>query len=165
MTDDQPDCEELSALDDLIGVLRDTPPLSVERELEIYEPYSKEVVSRMLSTGRLYGEVSGSPNAALFTPDEVEFRERLRTIDNNLAEQVEIVAAAVNFYFRHGEIPAPYYAWRIAVILRKRKEYQREADFLAGFAKHFCRGGGAKYIKISDRVPKAKKLAKKAARL
>ncbi len=51
--------------------------------------------------------------------------------------------------------PAPYYSYRIAVILSKQKEVEREKAFLAAWCKHFSEVGiGQRY---ADLVESARK--------
>ncbi len=88
----------------------------------------------MTGSGVTYGQATESRGTVDTTGSEEEFRERLRSVDNNLAEQTRIVREGVEDYFKTGMMPAPYYAWRIAVILRKAKELELEADFLEAFS-------------------------------
>lgn len=157
----QLDPRAVTALQAVIKTLSERPPLSEARRKELYEPYAKKVFQGMFDTGMTYGEASGAPGVALATRDEAEFRSHLRAIDNDLEAQVRIVSEGVEHHFKHGEVPPPYYAWRIAVILRKHNQYGLEADFLECFAKHFCNGLGARYIAIAERAPKARRLAEK----
>lgn len=155
----QLDPNTVTALQGLIKFLDEQAPLSEAQRKELYEAYAKKIFQKMFDTGMTYGEVSGAPGTALSTRNEAEFRNHLRSIDNNLEAQVKIVSEGVEHYFKHGEMPPPYYAWRIAVILRKHKQYGLEADFLECFTKHFYNGLGARYIAIADRAPKARRLA------
>ena len=58
-------------------------------------------------------------------------------------------------------MPAPYYPWRIAVILSKRKMKDRERDFLTGWCRHFALGIGRRYGAL---VKRAEKLGVEVAR-
>ena len=53
----------------------------------------------------------------------------MKVIDNNLGEQIAIVAEAFSTYLATGEVPAPYYPWRIAVILRRAKMPEAKRGF------------------------------------
>lgn len=65
----------------------------------------------------------------------------------------------LDHYFENGEVPAPCYAWRIAVMLRQAKEHELESDFLEGFARHFGDCVGARYTAIAERAVKARQLS------
>jgi hypothetical protein len=113
----------------------------------------------MTRTGETYGEATWARGVVSAARSEEEFRAKLRSVDNNLREQIRIVREGVEDYFRTGMMPAPYYAWRVAVILRKAKEFELEADFLEAFSAHFRKGLGRRYQQIAERAPKAKELA------
>ena len=121
------------------------------------------VLGEMMEQNITYGEVTGGPGTAMSKDiaNEQEFKARLRLIDNDLAEQARIVLEGVENYFKCGEMPAPYYAWRIGVILRKAKAYSLEADFLEAFSSHFRHGNGSRYRQIAKRANKARALAEK----
>jgi hypothetical protein len=151
--------ETTCSVERLIALLNSRPKLSVEEVERRYKAYFEKAFARMTSSGVTYGEATGAPGTAVTTTDETEFRKRLREIDDDLAEQVRIVTEGVSHYFENGEYPAPYYAWRIAVILRKTKEYELEREFLEAFSAKFADGRGKRYIDIGQRVEKARALA------
>jgi len=151
--------QEISAVRSLATLLNEREPLSEDEKERLYKPYGQRAVRQMLKSGNTYGEVTGAPGTAINTSDEGEFRDYLHSIDNDLLAQVKIVREGINHYFKNGEIPAPYYAWRISVIIRKANEYELEASFLEGFTKHFRNGVGARYAAIAERAVKARELA------
>lgn len=53
-----------------------------------------------------------------------------------------------------GEVPAPYYAWRIAIILSKEKQKDKEAEFLQAWCRHFKFCAGTRYQQITARAVK-----------
>lgn len=68
-------------------------------------------------------------------------------------------------------IAAPFYFERVAILARKRKDYQLEVDiieeYLNGITDHYAKNGlatgegimvGPRYQSISERMPKAKEL-------
>lgn len=113
----------------------------------------RAIVLEMLATGKTYGETSGMPD--FLALPEAEMRSELRAIDNDLSEQVSIVDRSFVAYLERGEIPAPYYAWRIAIILRRAKRSDLEERFLAAWCKHFGdRGNGTRYRQLTDRYKK-----------
>ncbi|BFT30206.1 hypothetical protein D210916BOD24_13820 [Alteromonas sp. D210916BOD_24] len=152
---------DLEDLKNLILLLEDQPTISSEVERDMGRSFREKIFEKMLNSGETYGEATGAPGMVSSTKNEDEFKDQLNEIDNNLLEQVRIVSEGVHHYFKTGEIPPPYYAWRIAVILRKIKEYELEARFCMGFSKHFDRGVGGRYSKIAERIEKALKLSEK----
>ena len=126
---------------------------------ELNHEYRRRAIEKMLATGATYGEANVAPGTVSVTRDEGEFREKLRAIDNELADQVRVVAEGIEAFFSHGEWPAPYYAWRVGIILRKAKQVRLEADFLEAWALHFRGGPGARYQAIASRAVKARQLA------
>lgn len=147
--DVEPHLEQLAAL---ISLLTDNPPLSRAELEKRWEASSSSTISRMLETGETYGQASGAP-AFLSLPEE-DFREHLGSIDNDLGAQVQIVGTACRAYFDTGEIPAPYYAWRIAIILSKAKQPEHEKAFLAAWCRHFGATSGRRYEDLAERARK-----------
>ncbi|QXT41137.1 hypothetical protein [Gymnodinialimonas ceratoperidinii] len=79
----------------------------------------------------------------------------IKQYDNDLAKQVEIVNEGLDGWERSGMTPAPYYSYRIAVILSKQKEVEREKDFLAAWCRHFSEVGiGQRYADLVERARK-----------
>lgn len=74
--------------------------------------------------------------------------------DHDLGAQVEIMEAACRVYFQSGEIPAPYYAWRIAIILGKARQTDLERAFLAAWCGHFGGVSGRRYEDLAGRARK-----------
>jgi hypothetical protein len=79
----------------------------------------------------------------------------IKQYDNDLAKQVEIVGEGLDGWERSGMTPAPYYSYRIAVILSKQKEVEREKAFLAAWCRHFSEvGAGQRYSALVERARK-----------
>lgn len=102
---------------------------------EMERAYNRAAVRGMTETGKSFGEVT--PGLAHLNQPEADFRAHMRRIDNDLTEQVRIVTEIVDGWFDHGAFPPPYYANRIAVILRKEKRFDLERDFIAAYVRHF----------------------------
>jgi len=58
--------------------------------------------------------------------------------------------------------PAPFYFWRVAVLLAKAKRYQDEANILEAFLPFTTIGIGQRYDDLAKRLPKALARASKA---
>lgn len=78
----------------------------------------------------------------------------MRAADNDLSQQVTIVQKSFDYWLKTGEIPAPYYAFRIAVILRKAKHKDLEKQFLEAWVRHFPDGNGKRYADLVERARK-----------
>lgn len=142
----------LARLDALTAFLTKTPPLSPAQVEKLRKASSGKTVARMVESGETHGQASGAP-AFLNLPED-DFRAHLQSIDNDLSAQVDIVDKACRSYFETGEVPAPYYPWRIAVILSKAKMKDREREFLAAWCRHFAEGRGKRYGEIVERARK-----------
>jgi hypothetical protein len=150
------DPRDLELLRELIRCLNSRPRLSVEeRELK-FKRYFRNVFTRMTEHAPTYG--AGGPGMAPYSADLKQFNASLRSIDNNLREQLRIVTEGVEHYFCNGEYPPPYYAWRISVILRKLKLLALELAFLEAFYAKFFDGAGKRYGEIGERIEKLRNL-------
>ena len=74
--------------------------------------------------------------------------------NDDLQLQCSLLDEFFTEYLKTGEIPPPASAWRIAVILGKRKEKDLERDFLAAWVSHFGDTVGTMYEKLSARYRK-----------
>lgn len=82
----------------------------------------------------LFPKLRGTPE---FPSDATSGRGVLQPYDNDLAYHCQLVRAAIEQYRDEAITPPPYYARRIAIILRKAKAYQLEASFLAQCVKFY----------------------------
>ena len=142
--------EVLLRLDQLILALETAPVLSEEEAVLRHKAFFRPLFMEMLKTGKRYGELSGTLGH-LVRPDVKEY---LRSIDNDLLRQIEITNESVQSWFRNGEKLAPYYPWRITVILRKNKLFSYEKKFLAAYCRHFYGIVGGRYESLSERAEK-----------
>ncbi|WP_372972420.1 hypothetical protein [Marinobacter sp.] len=74
--------------------------------------------------------------------------------NDDLELQCRLLNEFFSYYLATGEHPPPASAWRIAVILRKRKEHLLEREFLLSWIKHFGNTIGNTYEKLVDRYRK-----------
>ncbi len=89
------------------------------------------------------------------SPSVLEDPGGIKQYDNDIAKQVEIVSEGLDGWERSGMTPAPYYSYRIAVILSKQKEVEREKAFLAAWCRHFSEVGIGQ--RNADLVERARK--------
>lgn len=142
----------LTRLGALTAFLMNAPRLSPAQIDELWKAHSLKIATPMLETGDTRGQASEGP--AFLSLQENAFRDHLRSIDNDLTAQVEIVDKACRAFFETGQLPAPYYAWRIAIILSKAKLKGREKEFLTAWCRHFAEGRGSRYGEIVERARK-----------
>jgi hypothetical protein len=116
------------------------------------EASRRSAIRRMLDNGGSYGEAVGGALSFLSEPNALEF---IHEINNELSAHTNIVSNSFNEYVNGGEIPAPHYAWRICIILRRRKMVDLERSFLSAWCKHFVVIGiGARYEHLVKRAIK-----------
>lgn len=139
------------SLEEVIARLEETPPLSMEQARTLHKAAVAKAYPSMLE-GKTYGEAMGAP-AILNQPEEA-FRAELKAIDNDLPRQLAIVSHSLEQWFQDGELPAPYYPWRVAVILSKQGRKAEEAAFLQAWCKHFGNVKGARYEALAKRAGK-----------
>jgi hypothetical protein len=142
---------EFDALCVLIDCMERNPTLT-SAALEDLRSKQREIIKRMIETGESWNQASGGPSFLSF--GEQDFRAHIRAIDNDLGEQVAIVSQAFANYLETGEAPAPYYPWRIAVILRRVQRPETEKRFLAAWCVHFPTGIGQRYDDLVERYQK-----------
>ena len=136
---------------ELIEHLSTTPRLSKATAAQLYRAACSKAVSGILA-GQTCGQASGG--LALLNQPEQAFRAELKAIDGDLAKQVAIVNETLDGWFERGEQPAPYYAWRIAVLLGKQKRREEERAFLGAWCAHFGTIVGGRYEKLAERARK-----------
>lgn len=134
---------EIDRIDSFIRVLEDSPPVDHMALHESTREQRLSEIDTMFSDGLSFGETTNAP--PILNQPEEEFCAALKVIDNNIIEQIKIIEHCLPRWFSMGEFPPPYYAWRIAVILGKAKEYGRERKFLHAYLLNFrSRFGGSR---------------------
>jgi hypothetical protein len=144
--------EERSSLKTLVVKINDAPRYSKDERAQRHSRWFKSVFPVMAERGISLGEAAGKIGMAPFSPDGAEFRANVRKIANDVREQIRIVSEGVDHYYQAGQNPAPYYAMRIAIILRKLKQSGLEEEFLAAFNDKFSDGIGGTYQKLVSRL-------------
>lgn len=142
---------DVNALITVICKLNGRQPLTKEEERKLYESSSSKASLAVLDDGVTWGEAWGVPD--IYQKPEDEFFEGLRSINDNLLEQLKLFSFFVENWFVKGSHPPPHYADRITVILRKAKRFDLEKDFLIAYFKHFWSlTGSAKDQKLGERA-------------
>jgi hypothetical protein len=145
---------DLAALAGLVDRLRDTPLLPEGEAERRRRAFYAGVAHRMIGESVTSGVAVNAPDHLI--QGEEHFRDEMARMDNLLREQVRIFQQGLDQWFEHGDRFAPYYPFRIAVILRKAKRGGLEKEFLEAYVSHFAtwRPGGSRYGQILDRAAK-----------
>ncbi len=102
-----------------------------------------------------YAKLRGEGGPLLFLKGDFdEVQNFLRERDNQIEFQIETTRNCFVHYLETGEIPPPYYPFRIAVILRRAKLILREKFFLEAWLKHFAGVVGGRYADLFERLEK-----------
>lgn len=147
----------LEKFSQLIALMKSTK-VYIDEELKELRDQDKirehKIIEKMLANGVTYGEASGEYE--FLNQSYEDFQKYLKSINNELDSNVEIVRYGFETYIKRGDAPFPYYAWRIAIILSKNKLFEEEREFLYEWCRHFGRleNCGARY---RDLVIRAKK--------
>jgi hypothetical protein len=131
--------------------MEQTPPLS-DAQVNALVKKQTATFARVVETGETWNQASSGP--AFLSLNVDAFRDHMKAIDNDLGEQTAIVAQAFARYLEIGEIPAPYFPWRIAVILRRAKKPDLEKKFLSAWCRHYPTGNGVRYAQLVERFKK-----------
>lgn len=141
------------ALRDLIAALDASPVLDPTSAKALNDAHFREAASKMTAPGVTFGQVSNSVLSPYWS--EADPQAAMRSVQNDLGEQVRIVRELLNEWLTRGEIAPPAYAWRITVILRKAKEFDLERLFLSGYCRHFgqqCTTVDAKMVERARKI-------------
>lgn len=150
--DSQLSAELAGAVDELIRLFNETPLMEEQERERKSHRFNAAATERMIEEGLSFGEASGAPD--FLNQDEASFKAFMKSVDQDLAWQCQTVTDGFTRYCETGDIPAPYYPMRVAVLLRKAKDPDREKQFLAAWCRHFPTGNGARYDQITTRAQK-----------
>lgn len=151
--------EDLERIQKIIDKLNARTKLTEKERDKRYGAYISMAFDKILSTGASYGKVTGAPGTIIkYASDGDSFEQKIKDTKDNLAIQFDIVSEGIEHYFKIGEYPAPFYAWRIAIILRKANLMKLEYDFLDAYNQKFNDGIGKRYQQLVERQAKCKAL-------
>lgn len=152
--------DQIDRLLALIQTLQHEAPLPIAEARRRHKAFSSAVMDRMFKDGISYGQASsavlgpGQNPLEHLNQDQDAVRAYLHGIDNDLGAQLAILEGAFSLWFSIGEVVAPYYAWRVALILRKAKRRDLELKWLAAWCRHFCPKeywNGQRFKALADR--------------
>ena len=143
---------ETEGLEALIQRLEESDRLSIREANRLERQAFDNALSGMLDDGESYGAAMGG--LKILNQPEHDFQAELKSINNNLFAQIDILNEALDNWFAKGVAPPPYYAWRIAIILSKAKRLDDEKRFLAAWCRHFGDWKGRRYEDLAKRAEK-----------
>ena len=143
----------LAAVDALTRLMNDAPVLTARERERLRDAFYADVERRYVDGDVPVREALETP--AIYNQDHASFRATLRETDNDLGWQCQFVTESFARFQRMAEVPAPHFPMRIAIILRKAREPERERAFLAAWCRHFGReNNGVTYIALARRAKK-----------
>lgn len=151
------DESNIAAIERLISKIEVTPKLT-KREIEkLANRDIVQVFEKLKSGEEIVLNAPPQPESYLFA----EGGGGVKSVDNDITALIDIVQSGIDGYSKTGMYPAPHYAWRIAILLRKDKRPDLEARFLKAYSAKFSDGLGRRYQDLAKRVEKAEILARK----
>jgi len=128
---------DLSAFLDLLNHLETTNPPTAQ---EIASACGARKVDFLtMSEAEIQRRVHGPIPQALSFLQRPDAKEYIKSIQNDLDAQVQIVSDLLTEQRQFGEFPAPHYSRRIGVILRKAKRKDLSDRFQAAYNRHTAR--------------------------
>jgi hypothetical protein len=136
--------DEYELLETLIARLERSPVLTAAQESALWDKFREEKIDwiGMALEGKTYNQATGGME--IYNQPEADFKAEIRRTDNDLKVQIDRFNVGLDRWFEIGETHPPYFPERIAIILSKRKELERERRFLAAYSRHFAKPTGYK---------------------
>ena len=159
---------DLDSLLVLIDCMRRTPRMPDNELRNRLAGFSQKIAARMLLENINWGEARGG---TLSFTSGMANREKVLQKNDDFEWHLGVAAGSFSEFLESGEIPPPYYIWRLCVLLRRSGRADIEFQYLACWLKHFRdRGLGARYRELerrfnSIRGKKALKLPEGVVRL
>ena len=178
----------MSYVDDLIRMFNNTEPLSIEeceqrsralrpnwiemrKRGETFEQWrerNQELLSKCEDAKNVLAERNphnqspswDATHTKLVSPNQDFnlFKVHLSTNKQDLIYQCKTVMAYMKLHLIAGEPVPPYYAERVAILLRKAKEHEKEKQWLVAWCRHFAIDHGygihGTYAKLMNRAQK-----------
>ncbi len=110
------------------------------------------VTLRSIEPGGTLEKASGDLD--LYNQEQSDFKAEMQSTDSNLAVQVSRFSHGLDRWFGQGIHHPPYFPWRIAIILSKERQVDRERDFLSSYCDHFGDRKGSRDEMIAARAIK-----------
>ena len=139
---------ELAKADALTRLMSETNPLTEFERTELFEKWCESDLEDNET------ESDTEPSIEHTVASERKHRAFMQAKDKDLGWQIQTVETAFRDYLETGWIPAPHYPLRVAILLRKAKERERERAFLAAWCRHFPAETGGRYDTLAERARK-----------
>jgi hypothetical protein len=139
-------------INDLIRLFNETEVQDAEELRQRVSAARERIFERMLDEGASYGVASGAPS--FYNQDEKSFVKFMQSVRQSLDWQCDMVTSSFQRYLEIGDVPPPGFPMRIAILLRKAGEVERERRFLAAWCRHFRSGSGKTYAALIERAEK-----------
>jgi hypothetical protein len=127
--------DERQKIVNLINRLQLTPLLEFNVIREKQEQFVEARKTHVFIDGKSWGEASDA--LEIYSMDQNEFFAHLTNVQDNLKLQISRFESQLHQWFEAGESHAPYFPWRIIIILSKRGERDLEIGFLGAYCRHF----------------------------
>lgn len=102
---------------------------------QLYDAFSKRTFAQMADEGVSWGEAAGL--GAIYTLADGDGRKQLVSHDQDLDWQCDTVDTFLSHHLSTGDVVPPHFPKRIAILLRKAGERERERAFLEAWCRHF----------------------------
>ena len=126
---------ELQAVKNLVSRLQKTQLLKYEDIADKRDQFVESRRKRVFTDGQSWGEASDA--LEIYSMDQDDFFAHLKSVQDDLILQISRFQSQLNKWFDVGESHAPYFPWRIIIILSKRGAGDLEMEFLAAYCRHF----------------------------
>lgn len=152
------------AIVELITFLRERPcpaPLVRDRKFEGFFARAFDVA---LSMGATIGEAGLWRGTAIRSDNEKEFFSYWRSIANDLHRHIELVRESIEALHDVGRLPPPASVRRLAIMLRRAKRPDLEAQLLRAWIEGTPPGNSKGYEGLLARADRAEALLKRSMR-
>ena len=134
---------DLSAFLDLLNKLETTNPPTVQEiaSVRLARERATKIDYLSMDEAKIQRQIAeiqrqaSRPHALSFL-QRPDADEHIKSIQNDLGAQVQIVSALLTEHRQFGELPAPHYSKRIGVILRKEKRKDLSDRFQTAYNRH-----------------------------
>lgn len=145
--------EELTGINNMLKRLIEAPNMTADKLERLRHDRSLKRAIETMERGGTYGEAMGYPS--MYRQPEDTFRNELQSKKDDIQDLLKLLNEFLDLWFEKGEYPPPYYATRLAILLRKNKVKELEAAFLAAYCRHFnAAEKGAANVKLLERARK-----------
>lgn len=144
---------------DLIGYLRSRSRPDPTTSTRRFSAFFAKAFDTAVALGTTVGEAGLWRGTAIRTADQDEFSRYWKSIANSLAAHVRLVRDGVDALHEVGQLPPPASVRRLAIILRRCKRPDLEAQLLRAWLEATPRGNSVAYEELISRLFRAEALS------